>query len=103
MNLKQLAHDKALHVIGGSLVGATAATASAMLGRPAWQAAAAGGAALLAGVLVERWQARANEKALADGQPLPHTIERADIAFTAIGGVIVGAPSLVPLLIRLLS
>lgn len=106
--MKALPQDKANHLAYGALIASCAAVVAhfAIIGMvgagalPGWilqhqavvKLTAAQGASVLAGVLKELLDRRANAKAVARGEPPPHSVERADIAYTAIGGAFVAAP-----------
>lgn len=106
--MKVLPQDKANHLSYGSLIASCAAVVAqfAMLGlvqqgalpvsvlqyRNLVAAVAAQGSAALAGVVKERMDKRANDRAIANGELPPHSVEGADIMYTALGGTFVAAP-----------
>lgn len=97
--LNNLAHDKALHAIGGSILSAAAMSALVLAGKPQYAPWAGVLLALLAGAFKEYvLDARANRKAVAAGQPKPHSVDSKDTIATVAGGLIVAAPALVALL-----
>jgi hypothetical protein len=94
MNLKQLAHDKALHAIGGLLVFAAVAGVL-LLARQSSMATWSGAmiAVVVAGVFVEVRQHRKNKKEIAaGGQPI-HDVSGKDAVATIVGGLIASAPT----------
>lgn len=94
--LDKLPPDKAKHALGGALLGTVAACATVVSGYAgfAWQAAVT--VALLAGVLKEVLDAKANRKAtgkwLGEPRGTPHGVEGLDALATALGGCIVALP-----------
>ena len=98
-----IAQDKANHELYGARIAAVAAAivagAAALI--PALgiaplalllSAGAAVASGIAAGMIKEMLDARANKKAAAAGEPLPHSVEGADIAATARGGIVVAIP-----------
>lgn len=93
MNLPLLPQDKANHVVYGAGLCAVVASLAVVAGAAAWAAALIGATlALLAGLLKEQLDARANRQALAAGQPAPHGVESADVVATFTGGLLVAVP-----------
>lgn len=91
MNINQLAHDKALHAIGGGGVSALAMTGMNLAGKPgAWMVGI--GAAALAGIYLEWRQAKKNKAAVALGDLPPHDVAASDVIAGVIGGAIVALP-----------
>jgi hypothetical protein len=93
--LKNLAFDKALHIIGGNIAGAVLAmVAIKVVQLPAWAWAFALGGGLGAGLAKEAIDAIGNKVRARTGQLQLNTVERADIRFTTLGAVPVAAPLL---------
>jgi threonine dehydrogenase-like Zn-dependent dehydrogenase len=91
MKLPMVPPDKGMHLIYGAGLSALGA-AVAMVLAPAGYTILAGLVAgpltaLAAGAGKEAWDRFANKRAVAQGQPEPHTVERADAIFTVIGSV----------------
>jgi len=86
MKIPVIPGDKANHGFWGSVVFTAVSIAvsfwSRRYARPAGVAAAA-----LVGVLTEARQARLNKRAIAAGNPPPHTVDGWDAAATALGAV----------------
>jgi hypothetical protein len=95
-----LPHDKALHVIAGSLVAAVVCVGFALLFLFFGVRVHPGGipvVALLATLLVgkgkEMLDERSNGQDLIAGRPPSHSVETADIIYTVVGGAIVTVPA----------
>jgi hypothetical protein len=92
--LDKVQPDKALHFMGGALVGAVGGIAATRLGINPWMGCV--GASFIAGLLKEIADARANVKATGKirGVPVgyPHGVEGLDALATTLGGVVVAAP-----------
>jgi hypothetical protein len=101
MPIHLMPQDKANHEAYGARIAAICSAATVLVctlsrhTRP-WALPVGGMVALLsvlaAGILKERLDAAANALAEAAGEPLPHSVERADIVATARGGVAVALP-----------
>jgi len=86
MKIPVIPGDKANHGFWGSIVFVVVSIAvsfwSRRYARPAGLAASA-----LIGILTEARQAQLNRRAIAAGNPPPHTVDGWDAAATALGGV----------------
>jgi hypothetical protein len=77
----KIAKDKKLHLAAGFLIGGVAAGVTGFTGL----------GTLLAGVAgygKEVWDRRQNKQAIAKDLPEPNKVDRADVAFTIVGGAI---------------
>lgn len=84
MKLPSLAHDKALHVIGGLAAFAFTSPLLLQAGAASWHALIV---VLFVGLAKEGADHRANARALRAGLAKPHGVELADVVATVAGGV----------------
>jgi len=100
-------HDKALHVIGGSIIASVSSIAAAallLIGEvflsrfnihihPGAIPVLSLVLVLIAGIAKEKMDDNQNTKDLLAGKIPSHSVERADVVYTVIGGLLVTAPS----------
>ena len=100
---QDIAPDKALHFIGGSVAASACAAVAMLLGLDAL----AGGVALLgavaAGMIKELLDWQANERTRAEGLLATHTVDPMDAVATAADAVPVMLPLLAPALMAMLG